>query len=106
MENRKILVVKFRSIDGLATGAVTLREVAALNHEIVNDAVERGALVVQRLPFGANAMLTCAQSSEILGCSWRRLIKELEDQAARDLASFLDVHKDQGHVFPSDNGQS
>jgi hypothetical protein len=51
-------------------------------------------------------MLTCAQSSEILGCSWRRLIKELEDQAARDLTSFLDVHKDQGHVFPSNNGQS
>jgi hypothetical protein len=79
MKDRKILVVKCMSIDGLATGAVTLCKIAALNHEIIDDAVERGAFVVQRLSFRTNATLTCTQSSKILGRLWRRLIKEFKD---------------------------
>jgi hypothetical protein len=36
----EVLVVKFGTIDGLATGAVASSEVTALDHKLFNDAVE------------------------------------------------------------------
>ena len=46
MLNFEVLVVEPVTVNGLATGAVALCEVTALDHEIRDDAVEAGAFVV------------------------------------------------------------
>ena len=46
--------------------AVAAREVAALAHELRDDAVEGGALEVERLAAAAHALLARAQSAEVL----------------------------------------
>ena len=45
-----VLVRELLAVDGLAAGAVAGGEVAALAHEVGDDAVEGGALVVEGLP--------------------------------------------------------
>ena len=40
-------IIKFPPVDTLSTSAVALRHVAALDHKILDDAVERAPLVVQ-----------------------------------------------------------
>ena len=50
-----------------AAAAVAAREVAALAHELRDDAVEGGALEVERLAALAHALLARAQSAEVLG---------------------------------------
>lgn len=50
----------------LLTSAVSAGEVAALAHEVGDHAVERGALVVQRLPGPSLALLPGAKASEVL----------------------------------------
>ena len=62
----EVFVVEFGSIDGLAASAVASSEVAALTHELRDDSVELGTLVVQRLAELADALLARAQSSEVL----------------------------------------
>jgi len=47
------------AVDGLAAGAVASREVAALAHELLDHAVEGGALEVQGLAALAHALLAC-----------------------------------------------
>merc|ERR1719482_1757640 len=42
-------IVKFTSINGSTSRPVALRHVAALDHKVLDDAVEGAALVVQRL---------------------------------------------------------
>ena len=46
----KVLVLELFAVDGDAAGAVCVGEVAALEHEPVDHAVEDRVLVVQRLP--------------------------------------------------------
>ena len=41
----EVFVRELLAVDGLAAGAVAAGEVAALDHEVLDDAVERGALV-------------------------------------------------------------
>lgn len=55
----KVLIVKFLPVDGLAPSAVVVREIAALAHELRDDAVEATSLE-------AKALLVGAQASEIL----------------------------------------
>lgn len=70
MHSLEILIFEFFTIDALATGAIALCEVAALDHEALDDAVEGGTLVVQRLSRVANALLACAERAEVL-CGFR-----------------------------------
>ena len=63
----EVLVVELGAVDGLTTGAVPGGEVAALAHELGDDAVELGALVVQGLARLADALLTSAKRPEVLG---------------------------------------
>ena len=56
---RKVLVREFRAVNRLAAGPCPLREVAALQHEVGDDAVEDGALVGQVLAGLADALLAC-----------------------------------------------
>ena len=52
----------------LAARAVAGREVAALAHEVGDDAVEGGALEVEGLAGAAHALLARAQRAEVLVC--------------------------------------
>ena len=56
----EVLVLELVAVDGLAAGAVTRGEVAALAHEVGDDPVEGGALE-------AEALLPGAQRAEVLG---------------------------------------
>lgn len=47
------------AVDGLAAGSVEVDEIASLDHELWDDPVEDGSLVVERLPELANAFLPC-----------------------------------------------
>ena len=54
---RKVLVCKLGAVNGFAARARPFREVAALEHEVGDDAVEDGALVGQGLAGLADALL-------------------------------------------------
>ena len=62
----EVLVGELGAVDGLTAGAVPRGEVAALAHELGDDAVELGALVVQGLAGLADALLTSAKRPEVL----------------------------------------
>jgi len=62
----EVLVSELLAVDGLASGAVAAGEVAALAHELGDDAVERGSLEVERLAGLADALLAGAQAAEVL----------------------------------------
>ena len=63
----EVLVRELGAVDALAARAVAGREVAALQHELRDDAVEGAALEVQRLAGLADALLARAQRAEVLG---------------------------------------
>ena len=62
MFENKVFIVKLLPVDGLAPSAIVVGEIAALAHELGDDAVEAAALE-------AKALLMGAQAAEIL---WRR----------------------------------
>lgn len=55
----KVLIIEFLPVDGLAPSAIVVREIAALAHELGDDAVKATSLK-------AKALLMGAQASEIL----------------------------------------
>lgn len=67
----EVLVLELVAVDGLATGAVVVGEVATLAHEVGDDTVEGGALV-------AEALLACAQSPEVFGGLWHHVATQLK----------------------------
>ena len=69
---------------GLATGAVALGEVAALDHELLDDTVERRSLV-------AEALLSRGQSAEVLDRLGYGLAVETHDDATDRLIAVRDV---------------
>ncbi len=90
----KVLVGKLGSVDGLAARAVARREIAALDHKLLDDSVETRALVVQRLAARAQALLTRAQAAEVLSRLRHYVVVQLyNDAAGRDVAD-LDVQVD------------
>ena len=63
----EVFIGELGSVDGLATGAVEVREVTALSHEAGNDTVENGLLEVQALAASLGyTLLASAESSEVL----------------------------------------
>ena len=63
----EVLVGKHGAVNALATSAVTCREIAALAHELGDDAVEGRALELQGLASGSQALLAYRG---ILRCLW------------------------------------
>ena len=55
----EVLILKLLPIDTLAPSTISLREVSTLNHERLDHAVERGALI-------AKALLSSSQGTEVL----------------------------------------
>lgn len=89
----KVLVVKLFAVDGLAAGAVAAGKVAALDHELLDDAVELGALVGQRLARLALALLARAEGAEVVGRLGDDVIVELERDAPGGLVADGDVEE-------------
>ena len=82
----EVLVGKLVAIDGLATGAIVVGEVSALEHEVRDHAVKRRALVTE--PFFARA-----QSAEVLRSLGNDVSKEFERDATSILAVDVDVEE-------------
>lgn len=57
----EVLVLKLVAVNALATSAIAIGEVTALDHELLDHTVECGALV-------AEAILSCCESSKVLSC--------------------------------------
>jgi len=63
----EVLVIELLAVYGFSASAIALREVSTLYHELLDDTVENGALVVQRLARLAGAPLSGAEGAEVLG---------------------------------------
>lgn len=90
----EVLIVKLLAVDGLAAGAVADGEVTALDHELLDDAVELGALVVEGLSGLAQTLLAGAQGAEVLGRLGHDVVVQLHDDTAGLLGADLDVEED------------
>lgn len=66
----EVLVGELLTIDGLATSAIVVREIAALQHEVGDHAVEGGAFVTE-------ALLASAQRSKVLASFGSDIISKL-----------------------------
>jgi hypothetical protein len=71
----EVLILELLAVDGLTTGAVAAGEVTSLKHEVGDDTVERRALVTK-------ALLTSAESTEVLGGVGNLVVKQVEVDAA------------------------
>ena len=65
----------------------------ALEHEVRDDAVELGALVVERLAGFTDTLLARAERAEVLDGLGHHLAEELHRDAAGSLAADLNVEK-------------
>ena len=81
-------------VDRLATGSIAAREVAALNHEVLDNAMQRRALVVQRLPCLAYSFLARAERTEVLSGLGHCIVVELHHDTASWLAADADIEED------------
>ena len=89
----EVLVGEFGTVDRLATSSVAGCEVTALSHEAWDDSVEGASLEVQGLAGFANALLTCAQTSEVLRSDGCR-VEQINLDSLSSSATNGDVHKD------------
>lgn len=90
----EVLIGELGAVDRLASGAVSGGEVTSLAHEPWDHSVEGGALVVQGLAAAASALLSGAESPEVLGGAGGGVGEELHDDAAGRLASDRHVEED------------
>ena len=93
MPELEVLIRELLAVDGLAAGAVAGGEVAALAHEVGDDAVEGGALVVEGLAHLALALFAGAQRPEVLARLGRDVAVQPEDHAPEGLATGRDVEE-------------
>ena len=89
----KVLVLELLAVDALAAHAIALGEVTALDHELLDDAVEAAALVVKGLSGFALAFLARAEGAEVLGGFGNNVIVQLERDPARLLCANGDVEE-------------
>lgn len=88
---RESLVLKLCAVDRLAACTIALGEVTALNHELLDDAVEDGALVMQGLAGLAQALLAGAEAAEVLGRLGDEVVVELHGNTACGLTADCDI---------------
>lgn len=65
-------VFEFLTIDGFSSSSIFMSEITTLEHEILDETMENGVLIVERLALRTNPLLTSAESTEILcrfGCN-------------------------------------
>lgn len=71
----EVLIPKFLAINTLPTCSISPREITALEHELRNDAMEFAAFI-------AEALLACAESTEVLSRFGNHVVVEVEFDAA------------------------
>ena len=67
----EVLICKLLAVDAPATSSIVLGEVTSLAHEVRDDPVESAALE-------SEALLACAQGTEVLGCLWNHISTQLK----------------------------
>jgi len=87
----EVLVGELLAVNGLAARAVALGEVAALAHEVFDDAVEAGARE-------AEALLAGAQSTEVLGGLGDDVFAQGHLDAARGSSTNGHIKKNLNHL--------
>jgi hypothetical protein len=90
----EVLVLELLAVDGLSAGAVAAGEVTTLKHELGDDAVEAGALEVERLARLAGTLLASAEGAEVLSGLGDLVLEELHDDAAGWRPTYGDVEED------------
>jgi len=90
---REVLVDELAAVDRLAARAVVRREVAALDHEVLDHTVERAAAVEQRHARLAHAALARTQRAEVLHRARALVAEKLEHHAAKQLAVDANVEE-------------
>ena len=93
----EVLVIESAAIDGLATSSVTSCEVAALGHEVGDDAMELASLEVELLSRLADSLLSSAEGSEVLSGLGGVFGVEVDDKSADGLATDGHVEENLGH---------
>jgi len=93
----EVLVSELLSVDGLAASAVASGEVSTLSHEVRDDSVEGGALVVKGLAGLADALLSSAEAPEVLR-GLGGVLEQAESDPAGGSAPDGDVEEDSGVV--------
>ena len=78
------ITVKLVAVDGFPARTVTAGKVAALDHELGDDTVERGSLV-------AKAVLACGELAKVSSRPGHDVVEEREDDATRRLVVDVDV---------------
>lgn len=69
----EILVIEGSAINGFASSAIVIGEVASLAHERRNDPMEEASLVVKGLSADLGLHVSNAEFPEILGGLWRNI---------------------------------
>lgn len=86
----EVLILELLAVDALAAGTITGGEVAALDHELLDDAVELRALVVERLAALSLALLAGAQGAKVVSGLWDDVVVQLYNDAT--CLALADVH--------------
>ena len=92
----EVFVFEFESVDGLAPCAVAPREVAALQHELRDDAMEGGALVVEGFAALPHPLLASAEGAEVGGGQGGDVVIQLELDTLGRLRADGDIEEDVG----------
>lgn len=71
----EVLISELGSVDRFASSAIVIGEVSSLKHELGDDSVEDGAGITE-------ALLTSAESSEVLGSLGDNVLVELKNDSA------------------------
>lgn len=96
MLDREAFVVELVAVDGFAAGAIALGKVTTLDHELLDDAVEEGALEMEGLAGATDALFTSAERAEVFGRLGDKIIVELHDDATDGPATEAHVEEDLG----------
>lgn len=79
------------TIDGLATRAIHLGEIPALDHKTLDDSMEENTFVVERLPSCLpNAPLACAEAPKVFRCL-RQSFVQAEHKPSNAFTSYGDI---------------
>jgi len=87
----EVLIGELSAVDRLSATAIAVGEIAALDHEAGDDAVEDATLVVERLAGRSLPLLARAKRPEILHCLRGGFAVQSDHHAARGLVVDLDV---------------
>jgi hypothetical protein len=80
----EVLIGEFVAVNRLSASAISVGEVAALDHELLDDTVECGALI-------SESLLAGGKSTEVLRRLWHGLAVKTHHNATKRLAIMLDV---------------